>query len=163
MAPDRMRELLATAQENLRSSGSLMPVLFVEGARESVIVGIEEFERTAELRQAQLHVVGVWLSKMRPRRITAVVDAYWKKSDVELPLTRSLADYPDAGEAVVVVSLDSRGRSRLLVCPYERHPSLEGLEIEFKPVLRLPGRAETYLLEAFFEGVAAARRRSRDP
>lgn len=163
MARDRMRDLLATAQENLRKSGSLLPVLLVEGAKESALVAMQEFERTAELRQAQLYAVGVRLARMRPRRVTAVVDAYWKESDVELPLNRSLADYADVGEAIVVVSLNSRGRSRLLVCPYERHPSLEGLEIEFKPVLRLPGRAETYLLEAFFEGVAAARRRSRDP
>ena len=161
MARDRMRDLLATAQENLRRSGSLLPVLLVEGAKESAIVGIQEFGRTADLRRAQLYAIGVRLAPMRPRRVTAVVDTYWKESDIELPLRRSLADDPEAEEAIVVTSLDSRGLSRLLVCPYERHPRLEGLKIEFKPVLRLPGQAETYLLEAFFAGVEAARRRSR--
>ena len=39
MAADRMRQLLATAQSNLRESGALLPVLLVEGAGESALVG----------------------------------------------------------------------------------------------------------------------------
>ena len=153
MAADRMRQLMATAQSNLRESGALLPVLLVEGAGESALVGFQEFGRTAEERQALFFAVGQRLAHMRPRRIVAVLDAYWKASDVELPLARSLADDPAAEECVVVVSLDKRGRSRLLVCPYERHPRLEGLEVEFKGVKEFRGGGEAYLLEAFFEGV----------
>jgi len=36
-----MRELLARARENLRESGSLVPVLFVEG-RESALVAFQQ-------------------------------------------------------------------------------------------------------------------------
>ena len=77
----------------------------------------------------------------------------------EMPLgavLEVLADDPAAEECIVVVSLDKRGRSRLLVCPYERHPRLEGLEVEFKGVKEFSGGGEAYLLQAFFEGVAAA-------
>jgi hypothetical protein len=153
---DRMRQLLARAQENLRESGALLPVLLVEGAAEAALVGFQELGRTAEQRRALFFAVGRRLAHMRPRRIIAVLDAYWKASDVELPLVRSLADDPAAEECIVVVSLDKRRRSRLLVCPYERRPRLEGLEVEFKGVKEFGGGGEAYLLQAFFEGVAAA-------
>jgi hypothetical protein len=156
VAADRMRDLMARAQENLRESGGLLPVLLVEGALEAALVGFQEFGRTAEQRRAVFFAVGRRLAHMRPRRITAVLDAYWKASDVELPLARSLPNDPAAEECIVVVSLDKRGRSRILVCPYERHPRLEGLELEFKRVRELRGGGEAYLLQAFFEGVAAA-------
>jgi hypothetical protein len=152
-----MRELMARALENLRESGGLMPVLLVEGAGEAALVGFQELGRTAEQRRALFFAVGRRLAHMRPRRITAVLDAYWRASDVELPLVRSLADDPGAEECVVVVSLDRQGRSRLLVCPYERRPRLEGLEVELKGVREFRGGGEAYLLEAFFQGVAAAR------
>ena len=151
-----MRQLLTTAQENLRQSGSLLPVLCVEG-KESALIGFQGLPRTADGRRALFFAVGRRLAHLWPRRIISVLDAYMKTSDLELPLDRSLADDPAAEECIVVASLDRRGRSRLLVCPYERHPRLEGLEIEFKGVQELPGEGELYLLQGFFEGVAEAR------
>ncbi len=156
MAADRMRELMAQAKENLRRSGSLLPVLYMEG-KERALIGFQELGRTADERRALFFAVGQRLASLRPRRIISVMDAYMKTSDLELPFERSLADDPAAEECIVVASLDRRGRSRLLVCPCERHPKLEGLEIEFKGVQELPGEGELNLLQGFFEGVAEAK------
>ena len=131
-------------------------MLLVRG-KEPALVAFEGMPRTSDERRAAFFAVGRRLAHLRPQRVIAVMDAYYKSSDVELPLERSLADDPATEECIMVASLDRRGRARMMVWPYERHPTLEGLEFEFKPVVQLRGKAEVYLLEAFFEGVAAAR------
>jgi len=156
MGRDDLRDIMRTARDNLVRSGDLVPVLFVRG-KKPVIVAFQDMPGTSDERRVAFHALGRRLAHLKPQRVIAVVDAYYKSSDIELPLERSLADDPAAEECIIVASLDRRGRSRAMVWPYERHPTLEGLEFDFKPVVQLRGKAEIYLLEAFFEGVAAAR------
>ena len=155
MGRDDLRDAMRAAHDNLVRHGSLLPVLFVKG-KEPALVALQGLPNTSDKRQAMFYALGRRLAHLRPQRVIAVMDAYFKSSGLELPLERSLADDPAAEECIVVASLDRRGRSRMLVWPYERHPTLEGLRIEFKPVVQLRGRAENYLLGAFFAGVSAA-------
>ena len=157
-----MRRLLADAKDDLRRDGDLVPRLLVHGKRESAL-GFIEFASTPDERRLQLFAVGTRLAHLTPIYTILVSDAYMRVADenepLELPLQRSLADDPQSVEAIVVTSLDERGRSRFLVAPYERHPDLKGLTIEFMPVpAKLPrGRPDAYLLSGFWEGVRAAK------
>ena len=155
MGRDDLRDTMRIAHDNLVRSGSLVPVLFVKG-REPAVVAFQDMPSTSNERRAAFYALGRRLAHLRPQRVISVTDAYYKSADVELPLERSLADDPATEECIMVASLDRRGRARMMVWPYERHPTLEGLKIEFKPVVQFRGKAEVYLLEAFFEGVAAA-------
>jgi len=155
MGRDDLRDIMRTARDNLERSGGLVPVLFVRG-KEPVIVAFQDMPGTSDERRAAFYALGRRLAHLRPQRVIAVMDAYYKSADIELPLERSLADDPAAEECIVVASMDRHGRSRAMVWPYERHPTLDGLEFEFKPVVQLRGKAEIYLLEAFFDGAAAA-------
>ena len=159
MGRDDLRDIMRIAHDNLVRSGSLVPVLFVKGPQPAM-VAFEDMPPTSDERRAAYFAVGRRLAHLRPQRVISVLDAYYKAMDVELPLERSLADDPAAEECIVVASLDRRGRARALIWPYERHPTLEGLDIQFKPVIQFLGKAEVYLLEAFFEGVAATKRTS---
>jgi len=157
MARDDLRDIMRTARDNLERSGDLVPVLFVRG-KEPVIVAFQDMPVTSDGRRAAFYALGLRLAHLKPQRVIAVMDAYYKSSDADAPLERSLADDPAAEECIVVASMDRRGRARAMVWPYERHPTLEGLKIEFKPVVPFRGKAEVYLLEAFFEGVVAVQR-----
>ncbi len=150
----RMRDLMETAKANLRRDGELVPVLFVEGRR-NAMVAIREMAATSDGRAEILRAAGTAFSADQPTRITAVMDAYL---GADVPKTGSLADDPEATECVVVSSLDARGRARMLVCSYERIPTLERLEFEFGEVREMDEGARLFLLEAFFEGVREARR-----
>jgi len=162
MGSDDLRDIMRIAHDNLVHSGSLVPVLFVNG-REPAVVAFQDMPSTSDKRRAAFYALGRRLAHLKPQRVISVMDAYYKSADVELPLERSLADDPAAEECIVVASLDRRGRARMLVWPYERHPTLEGLEIEFKPIVPFRGKAEVYLLEAFFEGVASAGSKGKAP
>ena len=157
MAISKMQDLLARAKQSLRDSGELLPVLLVEGAEESALVGFAELGGTAKERQRLMIEVGIKLAHLRPRRVTAVMDAYCRVDlDGRMP-TGSLADDPAAQDCIMVVSLDRKGRSRMLLCPYERHPTLEGLKVRFFKTKRLADEGgRPFLLEAFFAGVQAA-------
>ena len=153
---DRLRELMQEAKGKLAASGALLPLLLVEG-RERLLVGIGTMPPTAEQRRLLFFALGRRLAESRPRRAIAVMDAYLKvdSAGADLP-GGSLADDPAARDCIVVASLDRQGRSRVLVCPYERRPRLEGLEVEFATVQALPSASEVFLLKAFFEGVGSA-------
>jgi hypothetical protein len=161
MTVRRMRDLMTKARATLRETGIVPPLLLIEGASESAMVGFQDVGKTAEERQALFFAVGMRLAHLRPRRVIAVLDAYFK-ADLggRLP-AGSLADDPKAEDCIMVVSLDRRGQARMLLCPYERHPTLEGLRIKFKAMrwLREEG-GRPYILEAFFGGVMAALRSS---
>ena len=154
-----IRRMLADAKADLQRDGDLVPRLLVRGEVSSAR-GFIQFAATSDERRQQLFAVGLQLAGLEPQYIVLVSDTYMKVANnapLELALERSLADDPAAGEALVAISLDRRGRSRALVVPYERHPRLEGLEIEFRPRTRLPhGRPDAYILEGFFEGVKTA-------
>lgn len=149
-----LRQLMEQAKQNLRESGSLLPALIIQGGQDA-LVGLQDLPNTAEGRRLLLFALGRRFAAGKPRRLIAVMDAYMKVDDLglELPLKASLADDPAATDCIVVASLDRHGRSRALVCPYERLPGLEGLEIEFGAVKEMPGQAELFLLQAFFDGV----------
>ena len=161
MTVRRMHDLMTKARQTLKETGAVPPLLLIEGAAESALVGFEDVGKTAEQRASLFFGVGMRLAHLRPRRVIDVLDAYFK-ADLEgrLPVG-SLADDPKAEDCIMVVSLDSRGRSRMLLCPYERHPTLEGLRIRFKPMGWLSEEGgRPYILEAFFGGVMAALRSS---
>jgi hypothetical protein len=161
MTVRRMRDLMTKARQTLRETGIVPPLLLIEGASESAMVGFQDVGKTAEERQALFFAVGMRLAHLRPRRVIAVLDAYFK-ADLggRLPVG-SLADDPKAEDCIMVVSLDSQGRSRMLLCPYERHPTLEGLRIRFKPMRWLGEEGgRPFILEGFFAGVRATLRSS---
>jgi hypothetical protein len=102
--------------------------------------------------------LGRRFSSLRPRRITMVMDAHMKvsKEGIELPLKQSLADDPASTDCLMVASLSNRQRSVMAMCPYERIPTLDGLEIKSERVRLDGGYGKLYLLEAFFEGAQPA-------
>ena len=152
---------MTKARQTLRETGAVPPFLLIEGASESAMVGFQDVGKTAEQRQALFFAAGMRLAHLRPRRVIAVLDAYFKADlGCRLPVG-SLADDPKAEDCIMVVSLDRRGQVRMLLCPYERHPTLEGLRIKFKAMRWLSEEGgRPYILEAFFGGVMAALRSS---
>jgi hypothetical protein len=157
MTVRRMRDLMTRARQTLKETGAGPPLLLMEGASESALVGFEDVGKTAEQRASLFFGVGMRLAHLRPHRAIGVLDAYFKADlDGRLPVG-SLADDPAAQDCIMVVSLDRKGRSRMLLCPYERRPALEGLRIRFKPMRWLSEEGgRPYILEAFFAGVREA-------
>lgn len=153
----RMNEMMETAKANLREHGELLPVLYVRGETE-LLVGLSVLPGDADGRGRLMEAVGRRTAHLRPTLVIAVMDAYIALPG-EPPPTGSLADDPGAEECVIVASLDNDGRASVLVCPYERHPSLEGLEIEFGEVQEGFDDARLFTLEAYFRGVASGKER----
>ncbi len=151
---DDLGQILDIAKQNLERDGELVPVLFVEGDAR-LVVALRNFGRTADDRAALLYALGQQLAYLRPRRVVLVNDAYIREG--EPPVAGSLADYPDAREAIVVAALDADGCASALVLPYEREPSLEGLRFGFKAPPPFTGDSRTFLLEAFFDGCSPSR------
>ena len=152
MPSDRLQTLMNAAKVKLRRSGSLEPLLLIEG-RKNLAVAIPELPPTSDQRRALMYVMGRQFAYLKPWRLTAVMDAYIKISDLGEPVSMegSLIDDPRAKDCVIVAELTRQGQSRLLVCTYERVPTLRGLHLNFDQVQEPPGEGEFYLLEAFFD------------
>lgn len=149
-ATTRMHELMAAAKQNLREHGELLPVVLIEGEDEELVVGIKQQGRTAEIRRLMMFALGREFADHRPAAVTSVLDAFMRRGESESN-AGSLADDPDARECLVVARLTRQGECGTLLCPYERHATLEGLEVDFGRVEEFAG-PEFPLLEAFFLG-----------
>ena len=150
--------LLGAAKEMLRSDGELVSLLFVFGKRKSFAAGVQ-MPPTASVRRARFFKIGQEAATAEPQQVILLVDAYFKaqpSEDAEWP-TRSLADDPEAKECILVTEMRVDGSTQGLLCTYERHPLLSGLQVEFGPDEILePEQGMNFLLEAFFQGVKAA-------
>jgi hypothetical protein len=152
----RMGEMMESARANLREHGELLPVLYVRGESD-LLVGLAGLPGNADARGLLMEMLGRKTAHLRPTLVIAVMDAYMARADA-LPPSGSLADDPGAEECVMVASLDVEGRSSILVSPYERRPSLDGLAIEFGEVQQWADGTRLFTLEAFFRGAAEGNR-----
>jgi len=147
----RMYELMEAAKQNLREHGELLPVVLIEGSDGGeLLVGLEQQGRTAEIRRLMMFALGREFVALKPTAIVSVMDAFMRRGESD-STARSFADDPGAHDCLVVARLTRHGECGTLLCPYERHATLEGLEVDFGPVEELAG-PEFPLLEAFFLG-----------
>ncbi|MCC6958511.1 MAG: hypothetical protein IT301_01570 [Dehalococcoidia bacterium] len=145
-----MYELLEGAKKNLIEHGELLPVLLVEGADGEVLVGLENPGATAKLRQLVLFGVGQQFAEMKPSAVVSVADAYMRRG-ADAPISESFADDPAARDCLIVARLTSEAECVALLCPYDRRPTLDGLDLKFSDVeeMQMP---EFPALTAFFAG-----------
>lgn len=149
---DRMEGMLEHAKVELQEAGDLMPVVLVEG-RESAIVGIADMPGTADERAALFRAMGYKLAPLLPQIVIAVIDSYAKVGE---KTTESLADDPEARDCILVAALGLDGNAAVVMQPYEREPTLQGLEIVWRQPEWLDKDVDPYILIAFFEGVKSA-------
>jgi hypothetical protein len=150
-----MYELLEGAKKNLLEHGALLPVLLVEGEDGEVLVGLEKPGATAEMRRLVMFGVGTQFTDMKPAAVISVSDAYMRRG-TDAPVGESFADDPAARDCVVVARLTRDGECVALIQPYDRKPTISGLDIRFSDVeeMQMP---EFPALTAFFAGAASWR------
>jgi hypothetical protein len=154
-----LKTLLNKAKRTVRESGGLAPMLFVFGKQEDFAAFVQ-MPKTAEERRALFYHIGRELgAKVKPRRAVLLVEAYCLKPKDGIIPPGSMADNPDAEECLMASEQTADGKSRGLMCTFERIPRLSGTRYEFgqDEVLQTDA-GQNFLLEAFFAGAKAGQR-----